>query len=159
MNNNNQNKARFFAQYLENVMCKIIIENEAIPRVMLCSPTQVEWVKYNCAPRMIEKNGDGQYVRKIARTIQASHLILTPLRYLAENDAIQCMEIAGMINSEKYGFITKLSPPQKIVDAINEIKIWRLDVADFLRSRGYALPYLNLSVEQLIEYGWIVLVK
>lgn len=26
---------------------------------------------------------------------------------------------------------------------------------DYLRSKGYALPYLDLSVEDLIEYGWI----
>lgn len=30
-------------------------------------------------------------------------------------------------------------------------------VGDFLRSKGYALPYLNLSVEKQIEYGWIKL--
>lgn len=26
---------------------------------------------------------------------------------------------------------------------------------DYLRSKGYALPWMNLSVEQLEEYGWI----
>ena len=33
----------------------------------------------------------------------------------------------------------------------------RSDVADYLRSKGYALPYFNLSVEQQIEYNWIKL--
>lgn len=28
---------------------------------------------------------------------------------------------------------------------------------DYLRSKGYALPYMGLSVEQLAEYGWIKL--
>ena len=28
---------------------------------------------------------------------------------------------------------------------------------DFMRSKGYALPYIDLSVEDLIEYGWIKL--
>ena len=28
---------------------------------------------------------------------------------------------------------------------------------DYLRSKGYALPYMDLSVEDLIEYGWIKL--
>jgi hypothetical protein len=27
----------------------------------------------------------------------------------------------------------------------------------YLVSKGYALPYMGLSVEQLIEYGWIKL--
>ena len=30
---------------------------------------------------------------------------------------------------------------------------------DYLRSKGYALPYMDLSVEELIEYGWIKLDK
>lgn len=28
---------------------------------------------------------------------------------------------------------------------------------DFLRSKGYALPFMGLSVEQLINYGWVKL--
>ena len=28
---------------------------------------------------------------------------------------------------------------------------------DYLRSKGYALPYMDLSVEDLIDYGWIEL--
>ena len=28
---------------------------------------------------------------------------------------------------------------------------------DYLRSKGYALPYMDLSVEDLISYGWIKL--
>lgn len=34
-----------------------------------------------------------------------------------------------------------------------------LEVTDFLRARGYALPWMGLSVEQLINYGWIKLKK
>lgn len=32
-----------------------------------------------------------------------------------------------------------------------------LEVTDFLRSRGYAISWMGLSVEKLIEYGWIKL--
>lgn len=32
-----------------------------------------------------------------------------------------------------------------------------LKISDYLRSRGYALPWMGLSVEQLISYGWIKL--
>lgn len=34
-----------------------------------------------------------------------------------------------------------------------------LEAIDYLRSKGYALPYLGLSVEQQIEYGWIRLTQ
>ena len=29
--------------------------------------------------------------------------------------------------------------------------------ADILRSKGYALPWMDLSVEDLVEYGWVKL--
>lgn len=32
-----------------------------------------------------------------------------------------------------------------------------IQAIDYLRSKGYALPYMGLSVEQLVEYGWIKL--
>jgi len=31
------------------------------------------------------------------------------------------------------------------------------EVTDYLRSKGYALPYTGLSVETLVEYGWVKL--
>lgn len=34
-----------------------------------------------------------------------------------------------------------------------------LKVYDYLRSKGYALPYMGLSVEQQIEYGWVKLTE
>lgn len=32
-----------------------------------------------------------------------------------------------------------------------------LSASDYLRSKGYALPYMGLSVEKQIEYGWVKL--
>jgi len=32
-----------------------------------------------------------------------------------------------------------------------------LSATDYLRSKGYALPFMNLSVEKQLEYGWIKL--
>ncbi len=32
-----------------------------------------------------------------------------------------------------------------------------LHSADYLRSKGYAMPFMGLSVETMIEYGWIKL--
>lgn len=33
-----------------------------------------------------------------------------------------------------------------------------LNLYDYLRSKGYALPWMGLSVEKLQEYGWIKLI-
>ena len=30
-------------------------------------------------------------------------------------------------------------------------------LTDYMRSKGYAMPYMGLSVEKQIEYGWVVL--
>lgn len=35
---------------------------------------------------------------------------------------------------------------------VNTLKIY-----DYLRSKGYALPWMDLTIEDLIEYGWIKL--
>lgn len=32
-----------------------------------------------------------------------------------------------------------------------------IEVSDFIRSKGYALPWRDLSVQDLIDYGWIKL--
>lgn len=32
-------------------------------------------------------------------------------------------------------------------------------IIDFLRSKGYALPWMGLSIEQLIEYGWVKILE
>lgn len=30
-------------------------------------------------------------------------------------------------------------------------------IVDFLRSKGYAIPYMGLSVDKLVDYGWVAL--
>jgi len=36
---------------------------------------------------------------------------------------------------------------------------WKAEQLDFLRSRGYALPWNGITVEQQIEAGWVKLVE
>ncbi|WP_411973351.1 hypothetical protein ACLCDV_07875 [Sphingobacterium sp. Lzh-3] len=35
------------------------------------------------------------------------------------------------------------------------INISDVTTIDFLRSKGYALPFMGVSVEKLVEYGWV----
>lgn len=39
----------------------------------------------------------------------------------------------------------------------NEEYLVNLQIADYLRSRGYLLPFMDLTIEQILEYGWAVL--
>jgi hypothetical protein len=41
---------------------------------------------------------------------------------------------------------------QPIVSALLSLEIY-----DYLRSQGYVLPWRGLSVDELIEYGWVIL--
>lgn len=34
---------------------------------------------------------------------------------------------------------------------------WTSSEIDYLRSKGYALPWMDLSVEDLVDYGWVKL--
>ncbi len=91
-------------------------------------------------------------------------LELTPLSDITDEDAIEFFDIvwskvgthknksrefkidfgkdwAESPTSERYGLI-----PTGLFHGV-----------DFLRSKGYALPWMGLSVEQQIKYGWVKL--
>ncbi len=81
-------------------------------------------------------------IRKWDWSYENYYLELTPLSNISDEDA------------EKVGCI----------DAIDFLGIYEscydtlmLTETDYLRSKGYALPYNGLSVEQLIKFGWIKL--
>lgn len=87
-------------------------------------------------------------------------LELKPLSKLSDEDAISFFDIqwgethkgkpkefkleygkewANSINSERFGLI-----PSNIIHGI-----------DFLRSKGYAIPFMEYSVEMLVDFGWV----
>ena len=91
-------------------------------------------------------------------------LLLTPLKLISDEDAIEVTEMCGvgqLSNTKKD--LTRIGReivlfPYLEGKSIRTVRqdIW-LQVSDFLRSKGYALPYLGVSVEQQIDYGWIKL--
>ncbi|WP_443945560.1 hypothetical protein ACJVDH_00180 [Pedobacter sp. AW1-32] len=40
---------------------------------------------------------------------------------------------------------------------LEKLDIMQARITDYLRSKGYALSYMGLSVEKQIEYGWVKL--
>lgn len=69
-----------------------------------------------------------------------THLLLKPLSSITDEDA----EEAGISNKRLKQHILF---PHIMTPLMSEI----------LKSKGYALPYMGLSVEKLIEYGWVKL--
>ena len=77
-------------------------------------------------------------------------LELKPLSHISDEDAIE-------ISKEYPAFGSDIR--NSVKELFQEFDVLELSIktVDYLRSKGYALPYMHLSVENLIEYGWIKL--
>lgn len=82
---------------------------------------------------------------------ESFYLELTPLSEISDEDAIEI----SMIFSDNQNLCKELHADRgrRILNS-GKVKIKSID---YLRSKGYALPYMDLSVEDLINYGWIKL--
>jgi hypothetical protein len=85
-------------------------------------------------------------------------LELKPLSAITDEDAVEVakiilkgIEVSSNFNYALHGrlFISDLTN-QSYKDSV-------MHVVDHLRSKGYALPYMGLSVEEQISYGWVKL--
>lgn len=85
--------------------------------------------------------------------IRDSYLFLTPLHLITDEDAIEVgkmLEYAGKITRWQREYYVEIGKDY-IEDSGHNC--YKLRITDFLRSRGYALPYLNFSVDDLVESG------
>lgn len=78
-------------------------------------------------------------------------LDLTPLQDITDDDAI---DVAKMLNVEfsKSWIVNSFTYSMWSHSTLNTVK-----ATDYLRSKGYALPFIGLSVNDLVEYGWLKL--
>ena len=132
MENTIENKAKFFAQYWGQKVGKTEYESQL-------------WIN-ECFLNSI------------------SFLQLKPLSSITNEDAIEVANLLGNcshLSDEGKIFQVKdlLSNPNFYVKQTNISANQWLKVFDFLRSKSYALPYMGLSVETMIEYGWIKLTQ
>ena len=133
MENNLENKARFFALYWGQSLIMM-------PNIGMYQKIPIHHVNLNY--------------------IQDCILELTPLSDITDEDAIEVYDLV---------YVSDFKPKFKIGE-IKEtlLKNFHEEFTDFspkdfllifdnLRSKGYALPWMGLSVEKLIEYGWVKL--
>lgn len=78
--------------------------------------------------------------------VQMPFLLLTPLSSITDEDA-------NHLDLNNYSSLNE----DGVCLPFTEFRLFNTDEVDYLRSKGYALPYMGLSVEKLIEYGWIKL--
>lgn len=144
MENTLENKAKFFGQYAGQRICRY-----------------TDWME------------SGYHIPRIPDVQDNQHLELTPLSDITNEDAIE-----GSIKIQRLNVDNEIIEIKRYNSFIS-FKIihngcnfktcysfhhWAnnpyqlsLEYCDYLRSKGYALPYMGLSVEKLIEYGWVKL--
>jgi hypothetical protein len=132
---NSESKAKFFASYIG---CNFISDDclTTLDHIILDSDNPYGWI--NTIGQRIY-TADGQIVLKDLSSITDEQDIeVTKIFYpLSENSAITEDEFSAFgINS----------PAKRIIELI-----------DYLRSKGYALPFMSYSVEDMVQAGWIKL--
>lgn len=136
MENNLENKSKFFALYWGFKCLRNELLNDNIP-----------------AHKVDTSNCKG---------LPQQYLELKPLSQISDEDKIHICSLLGIANyKDAYGFEDLfVSVNNNIQSYLSDDSIdFTLECYDYLRSRGYALPWMGLSVEQLVEYGWVKLKK
>lgn len=92
-------------------------------------------------------------------TMDNYHLELKPLSAITDDDAIKVFKILFPELNKPDDFMIEIGGDwARCVHAnLSSINKNIVHMIDYLRSRSYALPWLDLSVDDLISYGWIKL--
>lgn len=77
-------------------------------------------------------------------SVSLDFVILKPLSLITEEDFMKIMW-------KQFPFQPSFKKGKIYHEHLN------VNQADYLRSKGYALPYMGLSVMELTEYGWVKL--
>ena len=78
-------------------------------------------------------------------------LQLKPISKITDKDAEHIMQLEGFID----GFLS-----DDFLNFLNDLKKGhcnKFQVVDYLRSKGYALPFMDYSVDDLVSFGWVQL--
>jgi len=95
--------------------------------------------------------------------LDADYLLLKPLSSIDDADALEVLKICGIDHElEQYkDFYDMLKEQSNFMDYFFKARpLYFSEVIlayQYLQSKGYALPFLNYSVNQLVEKGWIKL--
>lgn len=79
-------------------------------------------------------------------------LQLKPLSKITDKDAEYIMQLEGFID----GFLS-----DDFLNFLNDLKKGhcnKFQVVDYLRSKGYALPFMEYSIDDLVLFRWVQLV-
>ena len=78
------------------------------------------------------------------------YLELKPLSQISDEDSIEISKEFPAFKSDIRNSVKELFKEFDVLEL-------SLETGDYLRLKCYALPWMDLSVEDLVEYGWIKL--
>jgi len=126
MENNLENKSKFFAQYWGQRVLSIRNSSYCF---------------------LLQKMSQGDVSK-------SDQLRLKSLSDISDEDAIEVGRLNGSITSNNLLVGKALCHWLRIEGTNRDITF---EAIDFLRSKGYLLPWMGLSTEELISRGWAVL--
>jgi len=113
--------------------------------------------------RVLCFNDENQYVMGECYYVDGSvddyiFLELTPLSAITDEDAIEVAKILNeTVRNDRYKEVI-IDYFDGHFETTNSNRKWQImHVTDYLRSKSYALPWMGLSVEDLVNYGWVKL--
>ncbi|MDE5507752.1 hypothetical protein KRE40_03685 [Elizabethkingia meningoseptica] len=136
MENTLENKAKFFAQYWG-----LNLYNNYKGDIYMPYPSTMEEVLRDIL------------VTNINEYINHSYLELKSLEDITDDDALH---IAKSMYTAIPDYQTISNGKCMVSCHENQIGLELLQ-SDYLRSKCYALPWMGLSIEKLVEYGWVKL--
>ena len=91
------------------------------------------------------------------RFFSIGFLELTQLSQITDEDAIELSNIISNTITNVDDNYPVLISPKEVKTDIEVLGFASFQTVDYLRSKGYALPWMGLSVEQLVSFGWVKL--
>lgn len=135
---NNENKVKFFMLYYGQRVLKF---SQNAP-----------------ATQVVER---GMIDHAIRFNFEEKCLSLNPLSSITDEDAIEVAKICRKANMDDQTKEVCIDEGRKVAMNFTLFNLLltntTLLLIDFLRSRSYALPWMGLSVDELIEAGWVKL--
>lgn len=149
MENNIENKRKFFAQYLGQ-------------NVNRYKPTYGSWkthnVGYTCSGQLYLKPlsliSDEDAI-EVSRIMYNGGVYKHSIYWQSEDEIVVCVEDKNYIDYVEIKYNGDVV--FQIQSDCKKYVLRILNAYDFLRSKGYALPFMELDVQKLIEYGWLKL--
>jgi len=99
-------------------------------------------------------NGDEFIKAKVSVIKEVQYLQLKSLSKITDEDVEELLPLVSFQFSSKY---TDFEIKEEIKKSVLDTEMMPLNLTDYLRSKGYALSFMEYSVDDLISFGWVQL--